>query len=291
MQSVVCRQKPGLSRPQRGGNIPAGPHAINVAIRGRSRTVARVETGDPLLELIGDTHGLVTVEAFRWELLRALQRALPVDWISLNDLGPGPEDVVVLADPPPPPDLLEAFGRYAGQNPLVRRYQQTADGRALRFSDLVSQAELHQLDLYREVYAPLGIEHQMAFTLPNARTRILGVALSRRDSDFSEAERDLLERARPFMIQAYRNAISYSELLGDLQRREPPPVQALEGLGLTPRQAEVVRLLATGAPERIIARQLGISLRTVEKHLERAYRRLGVRNREGATELVWAAAG
>jgi hypothetical protein len=138
-----------------------------------------METGDALLALIADTHGLVAVDAFRWELLRALQRAVPVHWISLNDLGPGPEDVVVVADPPPPPERLGAFVRYAGQNPLIRHYQQTGNGRALRFSDLVTQAELHRLELYRDVYRPLGIEHQMAFTLPHGRHRILGVALEK----------------------------------------------------------------------------------------------------------------
>jgi hypothetical protein len=35
---------------------------------------------------------------------------------------------------------------------------------------------------------------------------------TRPDRDFSDAERDLLERARPFLIQIYRNAIDHDRL-------------------------------------------------------------------------------
>ncbi len=247
-------------------------------------------TGTALLGLIGDTHGLVELGEFRWELLRALERAIPVDWISLNDIGPEPGDVFVLAEPEPPDDLLAAYVTHADQNPLTAYYAETRDGRAIRFSDLVTREELHALDLYRTVYAPLGVEYQMAFTLPHVEDRILGIALSRREKDFSDAERDLLERARPFLIQAYRNAIRYSGLIARDGARDGggPKLPALIALGLTPRQAEILRLIATGTAEREIAAQLAISPRTVEKHLENSYRRLGVGNRARAAALAWS---
>ena len=45
---------------------------------------------DALLQLIGDTHGLLDLDEFRVELLAALGRVVPAGWVSLNDLGPGP---------------------------------------------------------------------------------------------------------------------------------------------------------------------------------------------------------
>ncbi len=72
------------------------------------------------------------------------------------------------------------------------------------------------LKIYTEVYKPMGIEHQIAFTLPHERDRILGVVLARSKTDFTDAERDLLDAARPYLIQAYRNAIRYSELLSTM---------------------------------------------------------------------------
>lgn len=55
---------------------------------------------------------------------------------------------------------------------------------------------------------------------------------------------------------------------------------------LTGRQAEVVRMVTTGATARQIGRRLGISERTVEGHLVRARTRLGVHS---TAELIrWA---
>jgi hypothetical protein len=57
------------------------------------------------------------------------------------------------------------------------------DGRAYRFSDVISAADYHDLDPCKEVYGPMGVEHQMAFTLPATPGRVLAVALSRREAD------------------------------------------------------------------------------------------------------------
>lgn len=51
---------------------------------------------------------------------------------------------------------------------------------------------------------------------------------------------------------------------------------------LTPRQAQVVQLVGAGLTDHEIAERLGLSHRTIHKHLELAYRRLGVRNRTAA---------
>jgi len=48
---------------------------------------------------------------------------------------------------------------------------------------------------------------------------------------------------------------------------------------LTARERQVVNLLATGLTARAIGRLLGISARTVDKHLENAYRKLGRHDR------------
>jgi DNA-binding NarL/FixJ family response regulator len=58
------------------------------------------------------------------------------------------------------------------------------------------------------------------------------------------------------------------------------------GLGLTPRQVEVLGLLARGLPNKSIARELGLSEATVKVHLLAIFRVLQARNR---TEAVVAA--
>ena len=60
------------------------------------------------------------------------------------------------------------------------------------------------------------------------------------------------------------------------------PSECLECLGLTRRQAEVLDWVAKGKTSDEIGMILGRSGRTVSKHLERIYRKLGVENRTAA---------
>ena len=53
-------------------------------------------------------------------------------------------------------------------------------------------------------------------------------------------------------------------------------------LALTPRECEVLRCLATGKTDADIGDMLGISARTVQKHLEHIYVKLGVETRTAA---------
>jgi two-component system, NarL family, nitrate/nitrite response regulator NarL len=48
---------------------------------------------------------------------------------------------------------------------------------------------------------------------------------------------------------------------------------------LTRRQDEIARLAATGLPNKLIARQLGISEGTVKLHMHSVFARLGIRSR------------
>lgn len=244
-----------------------------------------------MLALVGDVIGLLEFDEFIAGLLVSLREAVPCDWVSFNEVAPNPQNTLAVADPPLSGDLLEVFGRLVFENPLVVRYQRTGDGRAVRFSDVASRAQLHATELYRELYRPLGIEYQIAFTLPSSPERLLAIALSRTDSDFTDQERDLLNLARPHLIQGYRNAVTHSTLMGT---RRSPSVQVgqslldhIQGIGLTERQAQVLRLICLGRSDRAAALELGLSHRTVQKHLERIYRKLGVHGRSEAASTVW----
>lgn len=55
---------------------------------------------------------------------------------------------------------------------------------------------------------------------------------------------------------------------------------------LTPREAEILTLVGQGLTARAVARRCGISERTVHKHLEQAYRKLGCCDRLSAVLLA-----
>ncbi|MEJ1970993.1 MAG: response regulator [Lacunisphaera sp.] len=66
------------------------------------------------------------------------------------------------------------------------------------------------------------------------------------------------------------------------EEHAPPGPTELIQLGLTPRQAEVVYWIAQGKTNAEIAIILGTSPRTIHKHVEMIFERLGVENRAGA---------
>ena len=53
--------------------------------------------------------------------------------------------------------------------------------------------------------------------------------------------------------------------------------------GLTPREVEVLTLIARGASNRQVARALGITPRTASTHVERIYMKIGASTRSTAT--------
>lgn len=70
---------------------------------------------------------------------------------------------------------------------------------------------------------------------------------------------------------------------------QPEPHQkmpSIDDVGLTPRQAEVLSLLLQGLPNKLIARQLNLSVETVKDHVAAVLRALGVSSRTQAVLAV-----
>jgi DNA-binding NarL/FixJ family response regulator len=89
---------------------------------------------------------------------------------------------------------------------------------------------------------------------------------------FSERDCALLTLLRPHLHRAYL----------DVERRRHPVPR------LTPRQWELLRLLAAGHTNTQIARQLGISGGTVRTHLENIYEKLNVSSRTAAVTRAFS---
>jgi DNA-binding NarL/FixJ family response regulator len=68
------------------------------------------------------------------------------------------------------------------------------------------------------------------------------------------------------------------------------PTEFSSELGLTQREGEVLSWLSKGKTNRDIAQILGLSPRTVDKHLEQIYAKLGVENRTAAAAIATNAA-
>jgi DNA-binding NarL/FixJ family response regulator len=77
------------------------------------------------------------------------------------------------------------------------------------------------------------------------------------------------------------------DAMGPGARADPHQrVPSLDDVGLTPRQAEVMGLLLKGLPNKLIARELNLSVETVKDHVAAVLRALGVSSRTQAVLAV-----
>ncbi len=154
-----------------------------------------------------------------------------------------------------------------------------ADGIEARVGALLSEGELAE-SLYRQ-----SIEHLSGtrLRLELARTHLLYGEWLRRERRRLDARRQLrtaLEAFTSMGADAFAGRAE-RELLATGERARKRTVDTLDQL--TPQETQISRLAASGDTNREIAAQLFISPSTVEYHLHKAFRKLGVRSR---TELA-----
>ena len=129
----------------------------------------------------------------------------------------------------------------------------------------------------------IGLKYAIAVPLfSDSRTRV-SIVLERRCLDFGERERERLELLRPHLAFLYQHACKAAAVPKDdtlLPCMPMPP--DISPPGLTQREAEVMQWLACGKTDAEIAALLSISPRTVQKHLEHIYVKLGVETRTAA---------
>jgi len=159
-------------------------------------------------------------------------------------------------------DERAAFDRHFHQHPLVRFHGYQGGGVTQRISDSVPFAQFRESPLYNEYYRRVRIDHAVALPIYVRDGLLVSFVLNRARRDFSDRERALLDLLRPHLAKVYQKTKTSNRL--------------------SRREAEVLRWVAAGKSDAQIGAILGISARTVQKHLEHAYQKLGVENRTAA---------
>jgi DNA-binding CsgD family transcriptional regulator len=176
------------------------------------------------------------------------------------------------------PGSLVAFEAHLQEHPLLIHYQAGGVCEPAKISDFLGQSRFHRLGLYSEFFRHIPVEYQIAFNLPGTEDhQLTAIALNRADRDFSEEDRALLSALRAPLGNALRRARDRHRAGAALATTGP------DGPGdLTDREAQILQLAARGATNRSIASAFDVSPRTVAKHLEHIYRKLGVTSRAAA---------
>ncbi len=161
-----------------------------------------------LLECIQELHSFDDVTTLlAWMLDTALPRLVPSDWLSYNEVDlTTPANTKAIFRPEGDarfPALIPRFQELVHQNPLVVRQLQNQNFPVHKISDFLTQEAFHRLELYQEVYQPLGVEYQIAATIRLNPGHVTAFALSRRSEDYTERDRAILEMLRPHLVVAF----------------------------------------------------------------------------------------
>jgi pimeloyl-ACP methyl ester carboxylesterase/DNA-binding CsgD family transcriptional regulator len=127
--------------------------------------------------------------------------------------------------------------------------------------------------LHREgaTVIPLAASQELAEALPRGRVEVVPGSSA---SLFFEGADDVVARITRFALSPEASPAA-----------SPGPAAPIEG-GLSPRELEVIRLLARGRTNGQIAADLGLSINTVERHIVNVYRKIDAGGRADAT--AWA---
>ena len=203
-------------------------------------------------------------------------RIVSLDWTGVSATDPSSltfQDVnvsPVCAGPPEPDSLLTCQSKMSELGDLRS---------VVKPSDFYSVRQWHSTSMYSDYHRPHGLEHELQLCLPDSAGLSAGPGRNVRlylyrgpGPDFSERDRAVLTLLRPHLHQTFLDAE---------RRRHPVP-------RLTPRQKDLLHLLAAGHTNTQIARRLGISEGTVRTHLENLYGRLNVSSRTAAVTRAFS---
>jgi DNA-binding CsgD family transcriptional regulator len=122
--------------------------------------------------------------------------------------------------------------------------------------------------------------HELDAPYESARTRELVAAAHRALGDEDSATMELDACARVFAQLGAATDIARLEAASGAAAKAPSTV-------LTAREVEVLRLVATGKTNRVIAEALGISEKTVARHVSNMFMKLGLSSRAAATAYAY----
>jgi DNA-binding CsgD family transcriptional regulator len=193
-------------------------------------------------------------------------------------------DAVVYDSTPPRRSPEQAWREYVRVYRALDPFapaRHTGSRRALLTVAELGGAEAFARTAYAEGFlAPLGYGEEVGVYLRDGTTVTAALLLVRRACApaFGPGELRFLRCAQPAIELAWNCA-------------QRPPVgqgngEGLRGHGLTAREIDVARLVASGVSNREAARTLSLSESTVKTHLKRVYAKLGVRTRTHLALLI-----
>lgn len=154
------------------------------------------------------------------------------------------------------------FHEYAISHPLVLTYRHTGELVPLRLSDVTSTRTAPP------AYGSTSMSRLLTVPLAITPGQLCAIALLRGGRDFTNRDLQMAYQLQPVLSGVYA-----------LRDRQGAQSRQDTSVRLTMRELAVLNLMADGQIAAAIVRRLGVSPRTVSKHIEHIYRKFGTHDR------------
>jgi DNA-binding CsgD family transcriptional regulator/pimeloyl-ACP methyl ester carboxylesterase len=237
--------------------------------------------GDQTLQLILWNAWRCHADIARASSIQAVDATLDHDWVTYTEAY---AHLLLGWDQGEPAHRYASMMRESVTPELNRRRSEAIQGWDV--TDLLPRVQAQTLVLQRRSlgWLDVSVGRELAASIPNAKLAILDGA-----------------SVPPFLGDSEEVAAAIDSFLGEPEQHDAQRTQEFRGsplgttgkagekrpeLNLSPRQREVLGMISRGMTNREIAAELVLSLRTVERHVNDIYGRLGVRNRAEAVALA-----
>jgi DNA-binding CsgD family transcriptional regulator len=160
-------------------------------------------------------------------------------------------------------------------HPLPRHYAITGDQTPMAVTDIVDRAQWRRTESYLIMRRKFDSRNHFAVPLPSTPGSCRCFVVHRASGMFTDHDRAYTQRIQPLLasMDAHFRLLSRWQA-GPLARSDAATTHKL-----SPREMAVLILLAEAQTAQSIGRRLGIATRTVHKHLQNIYRKLGTYDR------------
>jgi len=195
----------------------------------------------------------------------------------------------VAGAPPLDAAWMERTRELMPRTPSIVAFRTVGDRDPLRVSDIIELRRFWETEEFAHLHGVHGGRYPMGAAFIYRPDEVAFIGLHRIKRDFDDDDLADLGHLQRILAQAFAFRHNLDDAVRDMTLQAARRAPALTWLGPmieeylpTRREAEVLALVADGWTNQQIATRLGISERTVRKHLSAVYERAGLTSRAAA---------
>lgn len=177
-------------------------------------------------------------------------------------------------------DIIDRVAINMRMCPIHEWHQDGNHDQVAVLSNITDPADYRKSNHYAQVFGKSGVTDAMSIPF-GSDGETARVIICRDSQGFSDGEVETAQLLQPVLTGCLRQSRVMEQL-----RSDPLSEEAMRDRGLTARESQIFCRLAAGKTSQAVGQELSISVRTVEKHVQNIYARIGARNRSEAISIL-----